>query len=124
MDSGMDLRVMVWNQCLHFSPISGTRLHSDSSAEKRCSLFHACQPKRWTAGPPLLDLVPIKANAVIKDIEADSLLLKVYMDIHMSGLSMFNDIIQTFLNNSKNSDLHGIIQVAFVSMDIHPDVKG
>ena len=72
----------------------------------------------------MLDLVPVEADSVVEDVDPDSLLLEMDMDIDMCCLGMFDDIIQAFLDNAKDGDLHGIIQIAFLAVDIHPDVQG
>ncbi len=41
----------------------------------------------------------------------------------MTGLRMFNNVIQRFLNNPEDCDLHGVIQVVFLANDINSNTK-
>jgi hypothetical protein len=44
--------------------------------------------------------------------------------MHMACLSMFDDIVQGFLNDAEDRDLHGTMELFFLAMYIHVDANG
>src|SRR5919108_4951800 len=115
--------MMIGDYRFDFCTVARPRLNGKSTAQQRSTLFHTHQPKGGTTCAFLLNLVPVKTDPVIKDTDADVFLLKVQMNIYMGCLCMLDDIVQTFLNNAEDGDLHGIIQVTFFAMDIHSDMQ-
>ena len=41
----------------------------------------------------------------------------------MSGMGMLDDVIQRFLNNAEDGDFCRLIQVTFLTNDVHPDAE-